>query len=1040
MVDRLQVSNLTLNNNFSSRSFDNLSDDELKKSGYNPLPFEGKLDQIEKVQDALDEAGFIPEPLIESEVRWFYESLGIDDVYFARESVQGIVSHIHALYSAKLESYSRGENENPTLQHKREADDHAVYFDSSDPKSPQFKLINYEERIDDRYLDHGVDSPGYRLESFSSAVGNVRCYFVYKCSFPKEAPAAESESLDLTKISDETFLKICSNHTKRLYSEIINDVAAVDGPIIKHFGIKSTGEHRVIIGYRQNSSPRYNSALTSLCQFYGLKVTRKYVEQFSNGISIISMYITPPDAGDSSFIQFPIDQVVKEASLLYTIPHNIFQEEFAKGELSIQECIYAHCGVIFVTHFLNRLGTEYQSLLEILNPNKNLLHFEILSKIKDRLRTETFTQDYITEVFKRQTPLVKKLYRSFADVHYINSKLEKTLSYKRLEAIEPIKSESDFENLLNHACSQNQRHALILRALFSFNKSILKTNFFLPSKIAISFRLEPSFLPALEYPNKPFGMFFVVGSEFRGFHIRFRDIARGGIRIVKSRSVENYNVNKRNLFDENYNLASTQQRKNKDIPEGGAKGVILLDPQAQERPKECFIKYIDSLMDLLLLDHQDKSNGIVDLYNKPEILFMGPDENSAGYVDWATLHARKRGAPWWKSFFTGKSQTLGGIPHDEYGMTSLSVRAYVNKIYEKLDIKDLSKITKLQTGGPDGDLGSNEIKLSRDESYVAIVDGSGVIVDENGLDKAELLSLATKRKMVDQFDRTKLSPKGYFVSVDDVDFKTPDGKIITNGTVFRNTFHLKIADVFGKDRLKLFVPCGGRPNSIDANNVHFLIDENTGKSYIPFIVEGANLFISQAAKVQLEKAGTVLFKDASTNKGGVTSSSLEVLAALSFNDEGFLSNMCLDPKTGVKPEFYQEYVKQVQKVIVANAESEFESLWALNKETGKPLSDLSNDLSIAINDLADQLSSSEELWNDDLSFRNAVLQDALPPLLLEKIGIESIVNRVPVNYLKALFATRLASRFVYTRGIDANPARFLEFISSLKREYKSRGL
>ena len=29
-------------------------------------------------------------------------------------------------------------------------------------------------------------------------------------------------------------------------------------------------------------------------------------------------------------------------------------------------------------------------------------------------------------------------------------------------------------------------------------------------------------------------MYFVIGSEFRGFHIRFRDVARGGIRIVKS--------------------------------------------------------------------------------------------------------------------------------------------------------------------------------------------------------------------------------------------------------------------------------------------------------------------------------------------------------------------------------------------------------------------------------------------------------------------------------------------------------------------------
>jgi glutamate dehydrogenase len=75
--------------------------------------------------------------------------------------------------------------------------------------------------------------------------------------------------------------------------------------------------------------------------------------------------------------------------------------------------------------------------------------------------------------------------------------------------------------------------------------------------------MDPSFLPELEYPQPLFGMFLVIGSEFRGFHLRFRDIARGGIRIVRSRNKEAYSINLRSLFDENYNLAATQQRKNK---------------------------------------------------------------------------------------------------------------------------------------------------------------------------------------------------------------------------------------------------------------------------------------------------------------------------------------------------------------------------------------------------------------------------------------------------------------------------------------------
>lgn len=49
------------------------------------------------------------------------------------------------------------------------------------------------------------------------------------------------------------------------------------------------------------------------------------------------------------------------------------------------------------------------------------------------------------------------------------------------------------------------------------------------------------------------------------------------------------------------------------------------------------------------------------------------------------------------------------------------------------------------------------------------------------------------------------------------------------------------------------------------------------------MLEGANLFFTTDARLALEKAGATIFKDASANKGGVTSSSLEVLAALALN-------------------------------------------------------------------------------------------------------------------------------------------------------------
>jgi glutamate dehydrogenase len=168
------------------------------------------------------------------------------------------------------------------------------------------------------------------------------------------------------------------------------------------------------------------------------------------------------------------------------------------------------------------------------------------------------------------------------------------------------------------------------------------------------------------------------------------------------------------------------------------------------------------------------------------------------------------------------------------------------------------------------------------EKYTAIIDGSGVVVDPHGLDREELVRLAHAREMISGFDTSKLSKEGFRVLIDEMDVKLPSGEVVPNGMTFRNTYHLR-------GQAQCFVPCGGRPEAVDISNVHQLIVD--GKSKFAYIVEGANLyiplryyanasFLTQEAKLRLEKAGAIVYKDASANKGGVTSSSLEGIPAV----------------------------------------------------------------------------------------------------------------------------------------------------------------
>lgn len=229
-----------------------------------------------------------------------------------------------------------------------------------------------------------------------------------------------------------------------------------------------------------------------------------------------------------------------------------------------------------------------------------------------------------------------------------------------------------------------------------------------------------------------------------------------------------------------------------------------------------------------------------------------------------------------------------------------------------------------------------------------------MLYDPAGIERTELLRLANARKMIDAFDVSKLGPGGFRVLVGETNVRLPSGEPVASGLMFRNNFHLHPLS-----SADLFVPCGGRPEAVNAANVAQLFDQ-TGKPRFRVVVEGANLFFSEQARLQLEKKGVLLIKDASANKvcfgfvffififdnfgqGGVTSSSLEVLSALGLNDEEFHKHMCVDAE-GKIPDFRAKYVDEVIRRIEENATLEFECLWREHEATGQHLTILSNKL------------------------------------------------------------------------------------------------
>jgi glutamate dehydrogenase len=261
--------------------------------------------------------------------------------------------------------------------------------------------------------------------------------------------------------------------------------------------------------------------------------------------------------------------------------------------------------------------------------------------------------------------------------------------------------------------------------------------------------------------------------------------------------------------------------------------------------------------------------------------------------------------------------------------------------------------------------------------------------------------------------------------VSERDRRLPDGTMVPSGLGFRNTFHLD-----PRMKADLFVPCGGRPRSITLTNWRLLLDAN-GAPLFRWIVEGANLFITQDARLKLEEKGVILFKDSSTNKGGVISSSLEVLAGLALSDEEW-DRLMVVPPGGEIPSFRQRYVREVLAIVTRRADQEFELLWKTHEERGTPLSVLSDTVSAKINEITAAIEASA-LFENTAVRRSAFRQHA-PACLLEEIGMDALLARVPVSYQRAVCARSVASGFIYSVGIEAGFEDYRRYVEEFSRE------
>lgn len=673
-----------------------------------------------------------------------------------------------------------------------------------------------------------------------------------------------------------------------------------------------------------------------------------------------------------------------------------------------------------------------------------------------------YTPEKIEESLCRHPDLIVTLCECFKkkfDPDFLDLPAYEEMKEKYLKDVEKL----DTGNEENDTMRKN-----VLKMGMSFVQNTLKTNFYRLNFTAYSFRLDPKYLDdipferAKKFPELPFGIFFVRGMQFFGFHIRFKDLARGGLRTVFPEHSELSRSEQNNVFTECYNLAYTQQQKNKDIPEGGSKAIVFIqnstrmeietkilhdeliaskiDPEAVKIKTEKYRleqqlefmyqaqrSFIESLLTIINCepDGRIRAKNIIDYWKLPEYIYLGPDENMHDIIiEWiANISVRynyKAGG----SFISSKPSL--GINHKEYGVTSQGVHVYLQQVLKFIGIDPEKEIFTIKiSGGPDGDVAGNELvnlynSYPKTAKLVALTDISGTIFDPEGLDLAEMVKLFKQGKAIRFYPARLLHDGGYLLdrftkrnptslTQQTLCYRKVDGKVVEDwllgsemNSLWRNNLHQAKADIF--------IPAGGRPRTLSETTYKDFLDE-TGKPTSKAIIEGANLYLTPKARRNLEKLGVLIVKDSSANKCGVICSSFEVLSGLTLGDTEFVR---------VKKQLVKEILERLNQCAL----NEADLLLRTNKETGEFLTDISEKISERINyftyALLDYLDTIPLSTDPKDPLIRTFFDYCLP--LLKRDYQQQLMDQIPEHHKKAIIACHIASQLVYKRGLSWFPS------------------
>ncbi|MBF0111239.1 MAG: NAD-glutamate dehydrogenase [Desulfamplus sp.] len=861
--------------------------------------------------------------------------------------------------------------------------------------------------------------------------------------------------------------------TRRRYESVLRLCEESVTPLIESFNLPATGETRLM--FNSDFPTPQLPVFRKLFEDHGIILNRAYWEPYwgksSVPSSICSLYVL----GELSMKKERL--LINDLCAYLSFRVSEITELYVQGKITFQEMLFAGNAIDFVQMFIYK-ESENVTDREIMASLSNDDYKDAFAARVHTSNKSTYTAEAIMDTVKRHPDLIKFLFEIFDNrfnpeiINRNTGNVKLADEAKRAVRDEKLKQKAiEFDKMILAKFMDYKPGYDIFNFMFKFVSCTLKTNFYKPEKRSYAFRFDGSILDPLVFNQFVYGIFYVNGHYACGTHLRASDIARGGLRLIRV-TPSNHHAELDNVVLLNYALGPKAQRlKHKDICESGSKGVVVPHADyATGYSLDALYDYTEGIMDLML-GHES----IIDYHGKSEMIFFGPDEGTAPLMDSISYHAKERGYKYWRTITTGKSF---GIPHDTYGifsngdtfglfdreehgtelqingesvvltkdmdqimanfleksgvsstkdnpiatsgMTTTCIMSSFRTMIEHYGAKE-ENLNLMMTGGPDGDLGANQIQCYKGKICL-IIDGGSILFDPNGLDKNELMKLAFMRHSLPranslQFPLDKLSSDGFMVPMKSKEITLPDGTFIENGAMFHRTFLTDPANrrFISKANIEAFIPCGGFKDTINHANVHSFV--NNFKE-LKFIVEGANVFFDDASRRYIATSTNIKqIKDSTANKGGVFSSSIaEVLTAFLLGED-YESKLLKDIAT--KWALTKDIMLLVQKyssaetgmLIKIHDSNPSVPLFELSEKTSEQIFALQD---ICEKNLANIIENEKAIWN--------IMENYIPQILITKLGREAIMNTLNsdelIAYRNAIITKKLSSMAFYKHGLE----------------------